>query len=79
MAKFGPLKIEKMDFWPNLDLSDLAKHGWGLPQYPPPIPNKPFLWTIHSIKKLLPAWCEGSIMKIEAVYVIHGRKTPRKE
>ena len=42
LAQFGPLKIEKMDFWPNLDLPDLAEHGWGLPQYPPPIPNMPF-------------------------------------
>ena len=48
-----------MDFWPNLDLSDLAEYGLGLPQYPQPIPNKPFSWRIQSIKKLLPAWCEG--------------------
>ena len=49
--------MAKMDFWPNLDLSDLAEYGLGLPQYPRSIPNKPFSWRIQSIKKLLPAWC----------------------
>ena len=52
-----------MDFWPNLDLSDLAEYGLGLPQYPQPIPNKPFSWRIQSIKKLLPAWCVQIIDK----------------
>ena len=47
LAKFGPPKMEKMDFWPNLDLPDLAKHGWGLPQYPPTIPHMPFSWRIQ--------------------------------
>ena len=28
---FGPQKMEKIDFLQNLDLPDLAKHGWGLP------------------------------------------------
>ena len=27
----------KMDFWPNLELPDLAEHGRGLPQDPPTI------------------------------------------
>ena len=35
-------KQKKMDFWSKLDLPNLAEHGWGLPQYPPSIPNKPF-------------------------------------
>ena len=50
--------MAKIEFWPNLDLSDLAEYGLGLPQYPQPIPNKPFSWRIQSIKKLLPAWCD---------------------
>ena len=42
--------MAKTDFWPNLDLSDLAEYGLGLPQYQPPIPNKLFSWRIWSIK-----------------------------
>ena len=60
--------MAKTDFWPNLDLSDLAEYGLGLPQYPQPIPNKPFSWRIQSIKKLLPAWCD--LLAISLVYVI---------
>ena len=57
MAKFGPPKIEKMDFWPKLELPDLAEHGRGLPQDPLTIPNKLFEWATHKNKNLLPAWC----------------------
>ena len=56
-SQIWPSKIAKMDFWPNLDLSDLAEYGLGISQYPTSIPNKPFSWRIQSIKKLLPAWC----------------------
>ena len=62
--------MAKMDFLPNLDLSDLAEYGLGLPQYPQPIPNKPFSWRIQSIKKLLPAWCDQQS--------ISGEKLPLK-
>ena len=47
---FGPQKMEKIHFLQNLDLPDLAKHGWGFPQCPTSIPNKLFSWLILYIK-----------------------------
>ena len=39
-----------MDFWPNLELPDLAEHSWGLPQDPPPIPISHFSWQLINLK-----------------------------
>ena len=61
--------MAKIDFWPNLDLSDLDEYGLGLPQYPQPIPNKPFSWRIQSIKKLLPAWCALGHVELTKVVI----------
>ena len=54
---FGPQKMEKIDFLQNLDLPDLAEHGWGLPQYSATRSHWPFSWRIQYIKNLLPQWC----------------------
>ena len=58
--------MAKTNFWPNLDLSDLAEYGLGLPQYPPPIPNKPFSWGIQSIKNSFQSGVNSNISFISA-------------
>ena len=58
LAKFGLPKMQKIDFWPNLDLSDLAQSIFGIPKGYWSICSIPFIWRIHSIKNLLPAYCE---------------------
>ena len=68
-----------MDFWPNLELPDLAEHGWGLPQDPPTIPNKPFQWATHKNKNRLPAWCEmGVDEKDQALNGLQSRSYQRQ-
>ena len=64
-----------MDFWPNLELPDLAEHGWGLPFDPPTTPNKPFQWATHKSTNLLPAWCEQSQFKLTTFNILASVST----
>ena len=62
---WGPPKHKKMIFSKKVDISDLAAHSRGLPQYPVPRSHWPFLWTIHLIKNLLPARCALIICRLK--------------
>ena len=58
-----------MDFWPKLELPDLAEHGRGLPQDPLTIPNKPFQWATHKNKNSLPAWCGTILLSVDPAWI----------